>query len=123
MKKLKAFTPVLAGTILLAISSCNENTNNAGVPEPDPFVIESEKLTFKVDTLFTELENPWGIAWLPDGRMLVTERKGEILVFENDQFSGINLEGVPEVHEVNQAGLMDIQLHPNYEENGWIYIA
>ena len=123
MKKLKAFTPVLAGTILLAIGSCNEKTNNEDVPEPNPFAIESEKLTFTVDTLYTELENPWGIAWLPDGRMLVTERKGEILVFESDQFSGVRLEGVPEVHEVNQAGLMDIQLHPDYEENGWIYIA
>lgn len=123
MKKLKAFTPILAWMILLAIGSCNEKANNEGVPEPDPFAVESEKLTFKVDTLYAELENPWGMAWLPDGRMLITERKGEILVFENDQFSGVSLGGVPEVHEVNQAGLLDIQLHPDYEENGWIYIA
>lgn len=90
---------------------------------PDPFAVSTEKHTIKVDTLFTELENPWGIAWLPDGRMLVTERKGEILIFENDAFTNKKLEGVPAVHAINQAGLMDIQLHPNYDDNGWVYIS
>ena len=63
------------------------------------------------------------MVWLPDGRALVTERAGEILVFKNDKFSGEKLEGVPAVYKKGQGGLLDIQLHPEYKENGWIYIA
>ncbi|MGV3762843.1 PQQ-dependent sugar dehydrogenase [Parapedobacter sp.] len=81
----------------------------------------SEKSTFYIDTLYTELDNPWGMAWLTDGRLLVTERKGAILIFENDRYTGRQLEGFPEVYEQGQGGLLDIQPHPNYAENGWIY--
>ncbi|WP_290507786.1 PQQ-dependent sugar dehydrogenase [Algoriphagus sp.] len=90
----------------------------------DPtFAQQTEKHLIKVDTLFTEFESPWGMTWLSDGRMLVTERKGEILIFEKDKFTGQKVQGLPKVHEVNQAGLLDVAAHPNYEENGWIYIA
>ncbi len=88
-----------------------------------PDLIESEDLTFHIDTLFTQLENPWALAWLPDGRMLITERKGEILVFEEEEFTGDRLEGLPEVFNVGQAGLLDLEPHPRVAENGWIYIA
>ncbi|EIM75975.1 hypothetical protein A3SI_11399 [Nitritalea halalkaliphila LW7] len=80
-------------------------------------------MTFKVDTLYQDFEHPWGMTWLPDGKMLVTERRGDILVFENDSYTGQKLSGVPAVHHVNQAGLLDIALHPDYESNGWLYLA
>ena len=54
----------------------------------ETFATQTEKLLIKVDTLHTGLENPWGMTWLPDGTMLVTERKGEILVFKDDKFTG-----------------------------------
>lgn len=108
--------------ILVVFASCDEKAQEA-VYEIDPHAVATEQHLIKVDTLYTELENPWGMTWLPDGRMLVTERKGEILVFENDAFTGQKLEGVPAVHAVNQAGLLDIQIHPDYAQNGWIYIA
>ncbi|HEY1024228.1 MAG TPA: PQQ-dependent sugar dehydrogenase [Sphingobacteriaceae bacterium] len=78
---------------------------------------------FTVDTLYTRLNNPWGIAWLPDGRALVTERSGQILIFKNDKYTGQKVAGMPAVYQRGQGGLMDIQLHPNYKQNGWIYIA
>jgi aldose sugar dehydrogenase len=95
-------------------------------PSPPPTstgLIDSEKLSFHLDTLFTQFENPWALAWLPDGTMLVTERKGEILVFKDDEFTGEKLEGLPEVFNVNQAGLLDLQPHPDIAENGWLYIS
>jgi glucose/arabinose dehydrogenase len=55
--------------------------------------------------------------------MLVTERKGEILIFKDDKFTGEKVTGVPSVSEVNQAGLLDIAIHPKYAENGWIYMS
>lgn len=78
---------------------------------------------FTVEKLYQELNNPWGMAWLPDGRLLVTERSGQILVFKNDKFTGEKLTGVPEVLNKGQGGLLDIKLHPNYEKNKWIYIS
>jgi glucose/arabinose dehydrogenase len=86
---------------------------------------EKEKAPTKIEaiTIADGLDNPWGMTWLPDGRMLVTEIKGEILIIENDQYSGKKVNGVPEVYANNQGGLLDIQLHPDYENNGWIYFS
>lgn len=63
------------------------------------------------------------MAWLPDGRLLVTERAGEILVFKYDKFTGEKLTGVPAVFNQGQGGLLDITLHPDYKNNQWIYIS
>jgi glucose/arabinose dehydrogenase len=89
----------------------------------ETFATQTEKLLIKVDTLHSGFENPWGMTWLPDGTLLVTERKGEVLVFKEDKFTGEKIQGLPPVHNVNQAGLLDIAVHPNYAENGWIYIS
>ncbi|WP_291783554.1 PQQ-dependent sugar dehydrogenase, partial [Cecembia sp.] len=123
MKKRNQFSLALLGLMALSISSCAEKEDNNTINEPSPFATVSDKMTFKVDTLYTEFESPWGMTWLPDGRMLVVERKGEILVFKNDQFTGEKLTGVPETREVNQAGMLDITLHPDYANNGWLYLA
>ena len=87
------------------------------------FAIPTEKLAIKLDTLQTGLQNPWGMTWLGGGKMLITERKGEILVFENDKNTGQKLQGLPSMYVNGQAGLMDITVHPEYAQNGWIYIA
>ncbi|WP_076498108.1 PQQ-dependent sugar dehydrogenase [Belliella pelovolcani] len=123
MKIRKNLSFILGALILFGLASCSEPNENGAIQENDPFAVVSEKMTFSVDTLFTDFENPWGMTWLPDGRMLVTERKGEILVFKDDKFTGEKLTGVPAVHEVNQAGLLDIAIHPDYANNGWIYLA
>lgn len=71
----------------------------------------------------TELSVPWGMAFLPDGRVLVNERSGEIRVVENGLLRDEPLQGLPEIHAVGQGGLLDIALHPDYEDNGYIYIT
>jgi aldose sugar dehydrogenase len=111
---------LLAGSIFLW-TSCGPKEQEQTINES--FATQTEKMLIKVDTLHTELENPWGMTWLSDGRMLVTERKGEILIFKDDKFTGEKVQGLPPVHNVNQAGLLDIAIHPKYAENGWIYIA
>jgi aldose sugar dehydrogenase len=123
MKHIKKLSFILTGGLALSLFACSENKEREANTEPSPFATVTDKMTIKIDTLFTEFESPWGMTWLPDGRMLVTERKGEILVFKDDQFTGEKLTGVPEVHEVNQAGLLDIAVHPNYTSNGWIYLS
>ena len=86
-------------------------------------MIQSEKQKFQVDTITSELKNPWGITFLSDQRILVTERAGEIRIIENGALIAEKLDGVPAVFANGQGGLMDITLHPDYKENGWIYLS
>ncbi|GAB2491555.1 MAG: PQQ-dependent sugar dehydrogenase [Cytophagales bacterium] len=119
----KSYLPISILSGLLFIGFACAPKQAAEEPIDETYATQTDKLLIKVDTLYTELENPWGMTWLPDGKMLITERKGEILVFQDDAFTGQKIQGLPPVHEVNQAGLLDIAIHPKYEENGWIYIA
>jgi glucose/arabinose dehydrogenase len=86
-------------------------------------VMLPEKTNFIVDTITTALKNPWGIAFLPDGRILVTERAGKILIIKNGKLLLEQITGVPKVHAVGQGGLLDIQLHPEYSKNRFIYLS
>lgn len=79
--------------------------------------------SFTAEKLYEGFNNPWGMTWLPDGRMLVTERAGDILIFKNDKFTGEKLSGVPEVVSKGQGGLLDIQIDPDFVKNGWMYIS
>jgi glucose/arabinose dehydrogenase len=89
-----------------------------------PAVIHSEKHSFRVVTLLTGLENPWSVAFLPDGRMLVTERAGRLrLVGQDFRLDPKPIAGLPDVVSQGQGGLFDVVLHPEYAQNGWIYWA
>ena len=77
----------------------------------------------KVDTIATGLQSPWGMAFLPDRRVLITEKSGEIRVVKDRKLLPEKLEGVPKVYANGQGGLLDIQLHPAYAQNGWIYLT
>ncbi len=121
MKKRSITKIIIAFIGMLSWIAC-ESPKQEKAPV-DPYAVTTEKLTIKVDTLYEGFEHPWGMTWLSDGRMLVTERKGEILIFKDDQYTGEKLAGVPAVHEVNQAGLLDIQTHPDHAANGWIYFS
>lgn len=87
-------------------------------------VISSEKHAFRVTTLLSGLENPWSMAFLPDGRMLVTERAGRMrLVGPDFRLSPQAIEGLPDVVAQGQGGMFDVVLHPQHAQNGWIYWA
>ena len=80
----------LSALLLIGISfsgkSCTTKEESPIIPMVEyNFTTQTEKLVIKVDTLHTGLQNPWGMTWLTDGRMLVTERKGEILIFKDDK--------------------------------------
>jgi len=86
-------------------------------------VIDSEKAKFRVEVIADGLENPWGIVLLPDGRYLVTERPGRLRVIKDGVLDPRPVEGTPAVWAQGQGGLLDVQLHPQYAENGWIYLS
>ncbi|MET0015415.1 MAG: PQQ-dependent sugar dehydrogenase [Sedimenticola sp.] len=78
---------------------------------------------FRVVPLVKGLEHPWGMAFLPDGRILVTERPGQLRLIDNNRLLPEPVGGLPEIAARGQGGLLDVALHPDYEDNGWIYLA
>jgi aldose sugar dehydrogenase len=92
-----------------------------------PISFESaEERYLRAVVLAKDLEQPWSIAFLPDGSMLVTERPGRIRLIRNGKLKKDPVEGVPTVQtggEGNLQGLMDIALHPRFSENRWVYFA
>lgn len=97
--------------------------NPVFVPSPDGYEISSMKQRFRIDVLAGGLDVPWGLAHLPDGRILVTERSGALRIVENGNLLEASVIGIPEVHVGQDAGLFDIAVHPNYQQTGWIYIS
>lgn len=92
-------------------------------PSPAGQVIKSQKQTFKVEVVASGLEVPWGEVFLPDGRLLVTERPGRLRVIQNGKLLADPIKNTPKVWERQDSGMLDIALHPNFKKNGWIYLA
>ncbi|WP_339709689.1 PQQ-dependent sugar dehydrogenase [uncultured Kriegella sp.] len=101
---------------LIAVSlnlSCAQNTTNqVNTPKETPFTTE---------LLVSGLQIPWGMSFLPDGSMLITEKSGELIHFKNG--SKTEVSNVPEVYQRGQGGLLDVALHPDYKNNGWLYLT
>ena len=69
------------------------------------------------------LQQPWSIAFLPDGAMLVTERCGQLRIIRNGILDLEPVAGVPEVRAAGLQGLMDVVLHPRFAENNYVYLS
>ena len=85
-------------------------------------MVKSEEYNLVIDTVVTGLEVPWGLAFLPNGDLLISERKGTLHTFSNGKLSA-PIQGLPPIMAFGQGGLMDIALHPDYDKNGWIYFT
>jgi glucose/arabinose dehydrogenase len=78
----------------------------------------------KVVTLADSLDHPWGVAVLPDGRLLITERAGQLRILDmRDTSLSAPVEGLPELIAYGQGGLLDVVLHPDFAENGYVYLS
>jgi glucose/arabinose dehydrogenase len=86
-------------------------------------VLKSSKANYRLVTLARDLEQPWSIAFLPDGRILVTERPGRLRMFANGRLERAPLGGVPKVYARGQGGLLDVCLHPNFAQNRALYLS
>ena len=83
----------------------------------------TEKHEVRVVTVAKGLSHPWGLAFLPDGRMLVTERPGRMRLVAMDGRVSPPLAGVPEVYARGQGGLLDVTLHPDFARNRLVYFS
>lgn len=86
-------------------------------------VFRSTHHHYRVVTVADGLENPWAMAWLPNGDMLVTERPGRLRIVRNGRLLPDPVPGLPEVRRGGQGGLLDIALHPNFASNRLIYLS
>ena len=100
----------------------------AGRPAPTPlgdgpwdFATEAERIHVTVVT--KGLDHPWGLAFLPNGDMLVTERPGRLRVVRNGQLDPTPISGLPAIRAAVIGGLLDIALHPDFADNQLIYFA
>jgi len=87
-------------------------------------VIASQEHAFRVVTVTRGLEYPWGLAFLPDGRLLVTERPGRLrLVAADGRLDPQPVTGLPDIAAHGQGGLLDVALHPQFSDNGLVYLS
>lgn len=122
MKKL----PLLFSTLLAFLTlACSNNEKEAAqdLDSTDQEDSVQANVNFVVDTITDQLSVPWGLAFLPDGRILITEKSGEIRIVDDGKLLDEKIQGVPAVHNQGQGGLLDVQLHPDFDNNGWIYLT
>lgn len=112
------FRAIIAGVILLSSISA---VSNAAASEAE--VIDSERERFRVRTLVRGLDHPWGLAFLPGGDMLVTERAGRLLRIDGVTLQPRTVRGLPEIAAVGQGGLLDVTLHPAFDSNQLVYFS
>ena len=93
--------------------------------KPQPIdAVRTEQHAYRVETVADRLATPWGLAFLPDGRLLITEKNGRLRVVGADgQLLPEPIRGTPAVRNAGQGGLLDVAVHPRHAENGWIYLA
>jgi glucose/arabinose dehydrogenase len=106
--------PVAALALVLAHAACAAD---------EPLTTGTQFGKVRVVTVAQGLEHPWGMAFLPDGRALVTERPGRLRIVGSDGRLGVPLEGVPAVLATGQGGLLDVQLDPEFAKNQVVYLS
>ena len=112
MKKLTKL--LCASTVLLAFNTLGQTQTTE---------IKTEKVTLQVETIATGLEHPWGLAFLADGKMLVTERAGRLRYVNADGSLSEPIAGLPDITVAGQGGLLDVVLHPQFADNNQIFFS
>lgn len=107
-----AVTAMLLASFLIISSFCSI--------ESDPASVEAE---LKTELVAEGFDSPWAMEWLPNGDMLVTDKPGKLWLVPKGSSQKREIKGVPEVYNNGQGGLLGLVLHPNYQDNGWIYIS
>ena len=89
--------------------------------DPENKVSEPQQAAVSAELVVGDLAIPWGLEFLPDGSLLISEKSGRIIRFKDGVKNEVS--GVPAVYLRGQGGLLDLHLHPNYADNGWIYLT
>ena len=127
MKKLSILS------LALALVACGENGKKAELSEQvvendtidhTVVTIPEEELTtaeYDYEVVVPDLQIAWGMDFLPDGSILITEKNGDLIHFKNNQKTMV--QGAPQVYNRGQGGFLDVAVGPNFESDGWIYFT
>ena len=124
-------TAMITGSYIGACTMPTSNLNPSIVAQPTTSAIatnnpnnkQRNSIGFKQVTIAQDLERPWGMAWLPDGAILITERVGRVKILRNGILEQIAIANIPNLFVSGQAGLMDISLHPRFAQNSLVYLT
>ena len=103
---------------LSASSTANHSASDDGASDAI-----AQSFSIEPVAVLDNLEHPWGMAWLPDGTLLITERPGRLRLVRNGNLEPTPVAGVPEVLALGQGGLLDVAVHPQFTENQWVYFT
>jgi glucose/arabinose dehydrogenase len=112
---MKNNTLVYSSIFSFIFITCNAQVKLNVIP------LQDEVKNYTLETLVSGIQIPWGMTWLPDGKMLVTEKTG--ILYQVKDGVKTEIKNLPKVYNRGQGGLLDIVLHPDYAKNGWIYIT
>jgi glucose/arabinose dehydrogenase len=114
----------VAAALLLTAEAAQAQDSRASPPLPSfPQVYETADLKIRVVKVADGLANPWSMAWLPNGDLLITERAGRLRVLRNGVLDAAPIAGVPEVRITALGGLLDVLPHPNFATNRTLYLS
>lgn len=122
----RTLTGVLAFGLIASAQALGQSSQsvNDTADAPLPVVYESARHSFQLITVAEGLENPWSIAWLPSGEMLVTERPGRLRIVRDGQLEPEPVSGWPRVYkQAGQGGFMDVVPHPDFATNRLLYLT
>ena len=112
-------------SMVIFIREQHAKAKQAGVEIAKPaesISVQSQLHRYQLNTWVAGLMDPWSLAFLPDGRALVTEKRGRLYLIEAGKLSA-PVTGFPDVDSRSQAGLYDVVPHPDYARNGWVYFS
>lgn len=117
-------TPAVFAQETMPVEQGPPNTEfQPAFPEQTRAPASDSGVNLHAEIVISGLEHPWGIAMLPDGGILVTERPGRLRMVSPEGALSEPLDGVPEVHAVEQGGLLDVAIGPDFETERWIYLS
>ena len=99
--------------VVLLTQSCAQTT--------DKTIKKPVTVSFSEELVVSGIQNPWGMVFPSKNAILITEKSGKLILFENGKKTKIG--NLPNIYERGQGGFLDIELHPDYDKNGWIYFS
>lgn len=119
--------PIAGAALVLVLAACGAGTASSQITPTDQAaeatVVRTERADVAVSTFATGLEFPWGLAFLPDGRMLVTERPGRLRIVDARGGLSQPVGGVPEVFARSQGGLLDVAVSPVFASDRTVFLS
>ncbi len=117
--RIQTYIATVGGAAAFSVLGCSAET----APAAPAGAIASEQATFKVEMVVDGLDTPWGMAFLPDGDMLITERPGGLRLVRDGVLSPAPVTGTPAVFAQGQGGLLDVAIDPAFTENNLVYLS